>query len=94
MPKRYASNGGGAFRGVFLQGNEAVVPIFEAWMKPFANVGMKTLTVRPTSGTHDDEPGFSSHALPDSSLYGQKKVGQDAFDTSVAGTATIRRSML
>src|SRR5690606_24692123 len=35
-------NGGGAFRGVYLQGNEAAAPVFEAWMKPFANIGMKT----------------------------------------------------
>jgi hypothetical protein len=44
-------NGGGAYRGIYLQGNEAVAPIFEAWMKPFANFGMTTLTIRPTSGT-------------------------------------------
>jgi carboxypeptidase Q len=55
-------NGGGAFRGVFLQGNEAVVPIFEAWMKPFANLGMKTLTIRPTSGT--DHLSFDAVGLP------------------------------
>ena len=35
-------NGGGAYRGVYLQGNEAVVPIFTAWMKPFDNLGMTT----------------------------------------------------
>jgi carboxypeptidase Q len=29
-------NGTGKIRGVFLQGNEAVRPIFEAWLKPFA----------------------------------------------------------
>jgi carboxypeptidase Q len=55
-------NGGGAFRGVYLQGNEAVSPIFEAWMKPFANLGMNTLTIRPTSGT--DHLAFDAVGLP------------------------------
>ncbi len=55
-------NGGGAFRGVYLQGNEAVAPIFEAWMKPFASLGMTTLTIRPTSGT--DHLSFDAVGLP------------------------------
>jgi hypothetical protein len=55
-------NGGGAFRGVYLQGNEAVAPIFEAWMKPFAALGMTTLTIRPTSGT--DHLAFDAVGLP------------------------------
>jgi carboxypeptidase Q len=55
-------NGGGAFRGVYLQGNEAVAPIFEAWMKPFASLGMTTLTIRPTSGT--DHLAFDAVGLP------------------------------
>ena len=36
-------NGTGAIRGVYLQGNEAVAPIFQAWMEPFKNLGMTTL---------------------------------------------------
>jgi hypothetical protein len=55
-------NGGGAFRGVYLQGNEAVAPIFTAWMQPFANLGMNTLTIRPTGGT--DHQSFDAVGLP------------------------------
>jgi carboxypeptidase Q len=44
-------NGTGAYRGVYLQGNEAVAPIFRAWMEPFANLGMTDLTIRNTGGT-------------------------------------------
>ncbi len=55
-------NGGGAFRGVYLQGNEAAAPVFESWMKPFANIGMQTLTIRPTSGT--DHLAFDAVGLP------------------------------
>jgi carboxypeptidase Q len=55
-------NGGGAYRGVYLQGNEAVAPIFTAWMKPFQNLGMTTLTIRPTSGT--DHLAFDAVGLP------------------------------
>lgn len=55
-------NGGGAFRGVYLQGNEAAAPIFEAWMKPFHNIGMTTTTIRPTGGT--DHLAFDGVGLP------------------------------
>lgn len=44
-------NGTGQYRGVYLQGNEAVAPIFRAWMEPFHNLGMKNLTIRNTGGT-------------------------------------------
>jgi carboxypeptidase Q len=55
-------NGTGAIRGVYLQGNEAVAPIFETWMKPFHNMGMKTLTIRDTGGT--DHLAFDAVGLP------------------------------
>jgi hypothetical protein len=55
-------NGTGAIRGVYLQGNEAIGPIFEAWMKPFHNLGMSTLTIRDTGGT--DHQSFDRVGLP------------------------------
>ena len=47
-------NGTGAIRGVYLQGNEAVAPIFQAWMEPFKNLG------------HDDadDPQHRRHRSP------------------------------
>jgi carboxypeptidase Q len=55
-------NGSGKIRGVFLQENEAVAPIFEDWMKPFKDLGMTTLTMRSTSGT--DHVSFNSVGIP------------------------------
>src|SRR5690606_6879382 len=55
-------NGGGAFRGVYLQGNEAAAPIFESWMRPFANMGMTHLAIRNTGGT--DHLAFDAVGLP------------------------------
>ena len=55
-------NGTGAIRGVYLQGNEAVVPIFQAWMQPFKNLGMTTLAIRNTGGT--DHLSFDAVGLP------------------------------
>jgi Zn-dependent M28 family amino/carboxypeptidase len=55
-------NGTGTIRGVYLQGNEAIAPIFSAWMAPFRNIGMTTLTVRDTSGT--DHLAFDAVGLP------------------------------
>ena len=42
-------NGTGAIRGVYLQGNEAIGPIFAEWMKPFDNLGMTTMTPQNTA---------------------------------------------
>ena len=55
-------NGTGKIRGVYLQGNEAVAPIFNAWMEPFYNLGMTTLSIRNTGGT--DHLSFNAVGLP------------------------------
>jgi carboxypeptidase Q len=55
-------NGSGKIRGVHLQENEAVAPIFEAWMKPFNDLGMRTLTMRNTGGT--DHLSFDAVGIP------------------------------
>ena len=60
-------NGTGAIRGVYLQGNEAVAPIFEAWMKPFNNIGMSTLTIRDTGGTDHQSFDASDYRASSSS---------------------------
>jgi carboxypeptidase Q len=55
-------NGTGKIRGVYLQGNEAVAPIFNAWMEPFHSLGMTTLSIRNTGGT--DHLAFNAVGLP------------------------------
>jgi Zn-dependent M28 family amino/carboxypeptidase len=55
-------NGTGAIRGVYLQRNEAVAPVFRAWMEPFRNIGMTTLAIRNTAGT--DHVAFDEVGLP------------------------------
>jgi len=55
-------NGTGAIRGIYLQGNEAASPIFQAWMQPLKNLGMTTLTIRNTGGT--DHLSFDAVGLP------------------------------
>ena len=55
-------NGTGKIRGVYLQENEAVAPTFEAWMKPFKDLGMTTLTMRNTGGT--DHLSFDAVGIP------------------------------
>ncbi len=55
-------NGSGKLRGVYLQENEAVAPIFEAWMRPFKDLGMTTLAMRNTGGT--DHQSFDAAGIP------------------------------
>ena len=55
-------NGTGKIRGVYLQENEGVEPIFSAWMQPFNDLGMSTLTMRNTGGT--DHESFDAVGIP------------------------------
>ena len=55
-------NGTGTIRGVYLQGNESVAPIFQSWMEPFRNIGMTTLAIRNTGGT--DHLSYDAVGLP------------------------------
>lgn len=55
-------NGTGKIRGVYMQGNSAVRPFFEAWLAPFADLGAKTLTLSNTGGT--DHLPFDAIGLP------------------------------
>ena len=55
-------NGSGKYRGIYLQENELVKPIFEEWLKPFEDMGCSTITMRNTSGT--DHLSFDRYGLP------------------------------
>jgi carboxypeptidase Q len=55
-------NGTGKIRGVYLQGNEAVRPLFRQWLAPFRDMGAQTLTISNTGGT--DHLSFDAIGLP------------------------------
>jgi hypothetical protein len=55
-------NGTGRIRGVYMQGNESVRPIFREWLAPFKEMGASTLTINGTGGT--DHLPFDAVGLP------------------------------
>jgi hypothetical protein len=55
-------NGTGAIRGIFAQSNDAVVPIFEDWIRPLHSLGVTTVSPRNTGGT--DHLPFDRVGLP------------------------------
>ncbi len=55
-------NGTGKIRGVYAQENAAMVPIFKAWMEPFHDLGMTTISMRNTGGT--DHLSFDAVGIP------------------------------
>ena len=55
-------NGTGKIRGVYLQGNETVRPIFKEWLEPFKDLGATTLTISNTGGT--DHLSFDAVGIP------------------------------
>jgi len=55
-------NGTGKIRGVYLQGNNAVGPIFREWLEPFEEFDAKTITLKNTGGT--DHLAFDAVGIP------------------------------
>jgi carboxypeptidase Q len=55
-------NGTGKVRGIYLQENAAVGPIFQQWMAPLQDLGVSTITMRNTGGT--DHEAFDSVGVP------------------------------
>jgi carboxypeptidase Q len=55
-------NGSGKIRGVYLQGNDAMRPIFQSWLGPFRDLGVTAITIRNTGGT--DHLSFDAVGLP------------------------------
>jgi Zn-dependent M28 family amino/carboxypeptidase len=55
-------NGSGKIRGVYLQENAAIAPIFQQWIAPLGDLGVSTITMRDTGGT--DHEAFDSVGVP------------------------------
>lgn len=55
-------NGTGKIRGVYLQGNEGVRPIFTEWMRAYGDPGMRAINGGNTGGT--DHQSFDGIGLP------------------------------
>lgn len=55
-------NGTGPIRGVWMQGNGAVAPIFQAWARPFADLGVDLLSPRGVTST--DHVTFDRLGIP------------------------------
>jgi carboxypeptidase Q len=79
-------NGTGKIRGIYLQGDSAAAPIFQAWLAPFKDLGATTVTAGNTGGT--DHLSFDAVGLPgfqfiqDSMDYGTRThhSNQDTYD--------------
>ena len=55
-------NGTGKIRGVYLQENDMMRPVFEVWLAPFKDLGAATVSIRTTGGT--DHLSFDEVGLP------------------------------
>ena len=55
-------NGTGKIRGIYAQENAAAAPLFEAWLRPFHDLGATTVTMRSTGST--DHIPFDDVGLP------------------------------
>ncbi|PLW90386.1 M28 family metallopeptidase [Mucilaginibacter sp.] len=79
-------NGTGKIRGIYLQGDSAAGPIFQAWLNPFKDLGAGTVPIGNTGGT--DHLSFDAVGLPgfqfiqDAMDYGTRThhSNQDTYD--------------
>lgn len=55
-------NGSGRIRGIFLQGNEQLRPLFRKWLAPFKDMDASTVTASNTGGT--DHLSFDAVGIP------------------------------
>jgi carboxypeptidase Q len=83
-------NGTGRIRGIYLQENAGLKPVFEAWMESVKDLGATRLTMRNTGGT--DHQSFDGVGLPgfqfiqdpieymDGSFFGTHHTDMDTYD--------------
>jgi hypothetical protein len=55
-------NGSGKIRGIYLEQNAAVAPIFSQWIEPLKDLGVNAVTMRGTRGT--DHEAFDAVGIP------------------------------
>jgi hypothetical protein len=83
-------NGSGRIRGIYLQENFQVRPIFEAWMKPLKDLGVTAIALQNTDGTdhlpfdYAGIPGFQFIQDPLDYFPGLHHTNQDVYDHAVA----------
>jgi hypothetical protein len=83
-------NGSGRIRGIYIQENFQVRPIFEEWMKPLRDLGVTTIALQPTEGTdhlpfdYIGIPGFQFIQDPLDYFPTVHHTNQDVYDHCVA----------
>src|SRR5690348_5430608 len=55
-------NGSGKIRGIYLQENASIAPVFQQWIAPLSDLGVTILSMRNTGGT--DHESFDSVDIP------------------------------
>ncbi len=82
-------NGSGRIRGIYIQENFQVKPIFEEWMKPLQDLGVTTIALQPTEGTdhlpfdYIGIPGFQFIQDPLDYFPNLHHTNQDIYDHCV-----------
>lgn len=79
--------GAGQYRGIYLQENERVRRLFAAWMEPFADFGLTTLSIRSVGST--DHVSFDQAGLPGFQFL-QDRIGGTAGHTNMDFFDTLR----
>jgi carboxypeptidase Q len=84
-------NGGGKLLGIYAENNAAIVPIFAQWIAPLSDLGVTTVSMRPSGSTDHESfdqvgiPGFQF--IQDPRDYETRSVhtNQDVYERLSAG---------
>ena len=79
--------GAGQFRGIYLQENERVRRLFAAWMEPFRDFGLTTISIQSVGST--DHVSFDAAGLPGFQFI-QDRIGGTAGHTNMDFFDTLR----
>jgi hypothetical protein len=79
--------GAGQFRGIYLQGNEYARRLFAAWMEPFRDFGLTTISIQSVGST--DHVSFDAAGLPGFQFI-QDRIGGTAGHTNMDFFDTLR----
>jgi carboxypeptidase Q len=84
-------NGGGRLLGIYAENNAAIVPIFEQWIAPLKDLGVTTVSMRPTGSTDHESfdqvgiPGFQFIQDPRDAETRSEHTNQDVYERLSAG---------
>lgn len=96
-------NGAGKIRGIYTEGNSAVMPIFKSWLQPFHDLGATHVSLNHTQSTDHESfeliglPGFQfiqDRTIGNGSPHSQLDIYDEIYENDLQQASVIMASFL